>query len=86
MDDLLAEDVAKFWDAVRGQHVLGIFCGHLHSTYEKKVNVVAVYGLRSTAPQFVFQDEPLMCIQPLHYRIVHVEPEGLTTEVVEVDL
>jgi Icc protein len=86
MDSLLAEGVGKFWEIVRGRRVLGIFCGHLHNTYDRKVEGIPVYGLRSTAPQFALQEEPLLCIQPPHYRVVHVEPEGLTTEIVEVAL
>lgn len=86
MDDLISQDIEKFWNIVRGRSILGIFCGHLHETYETIVEGVAVYGLRSTAPQFVFQDEPLLCLQPLHYRIVRVASSGLTTEVVEVAL
>lgn len=86
LDELLSQDIGEFWNIVRGRSVLGIFCGHLHATYETRVEGIGVYGLRSTAPQFVFQDEPLLCIQPLHYRVVHVEPAGLTTEVIEVAL
>jgi 3',5'-cyclic-AMP phosphodiesterase len=86
LDDLLSPDVGKFWDILRGKRVLGVFCGHLHATYEQEVEGIRVYGLRSTAPQFVLQDEPLLCIQPLHYRVVHVSPDAVTAEIVEVPL
>jgi Icc protein len=86
LDGLLAANRDRFWATVRGRNVLGILCGHAHATYETMVEGVPVLGLRSTAPQFVLQDEPLLCLQPLHYRVVTVHPDHLTSRIVEVPL
>lgn len=86
LDQYLADDVEKFWGLVRGKNVLGIFSGHLHMTYEARRGDIPVYGLRATTFQFARQAEPLVCLQPPHYRVVTVRDETLTTEIVEVEL
>lgn len=86
VDDFIAENVHELWPILRGRPVLGIFCGHAHCTYETTVGDVPVFGLRSTAPQFVPQETPLYCIQPLHYRWVRIEDGVLTTRIFEVPL
>ena len=91
LDAFIADDVARFWDVVAGQNVLGILCGHVHTTYEQVVNGIPVFGLRSTAFSFVLQDEPLPSLMPPHYRLVTVEDAGqvaprLTTQIFEVPL
>lgn len=84
------EDHEAFWNIVSEHHerILGIFSGHAHVTYERVVNGIPVFGLRSTAPQPVLQeqDEPLLCLQPPHYRLVTVQDKVLTTRIFEVPL
>lgn len=86
LDQYLADDVEQFWDIVRGKNVLGIFSGHLHMTYDERRDNIPVYGLRATTFQFARQPDPLVCLQPPHYRIVTIDGRTLTTELVEVDL
>ncbi|GAB1469131.1 3',5'-cyclic-AMP phosphodiesterase [Chloroflexota bacterium] len=86
LDSFIPDETGKFWEIVTGQNVLGIFCGHVHTTYEQKVNNIPVFGLRSTAPQFVLQDEPLACLLPPHYRLVTFQDGVLTTKLFEVPL
>ena len=86
LDDFLADDVSRFWEIVTGHNVLGIFSGHVHTTYEKVVNAIPVFGLRSTAVPFALQDEPLSCLLPPHYRLVTVQNGALTTRIFEVPL
>jgi Icc protein len=83
-----AATAEAFWQIVtRYQaHILGIFSGHAHVTYEQVVNGISVFGLRSTAPQVVLQDEPLFCLQPPHYRLVTIQGMLLTTKICEVPL
>ncbi|GLV61039.1 3',5'-cyclic adenosine monophosphate phosphodiesterase CpdA [Dictyobacter sp. S3.2.2.5] len=84
----VAADSEAFW-SILGAHqsqVLGIFSGHAHVTYERVVNGIPLFGLRSTAPQPVMQDEPLLCLQPPHYRLVTVQDTFLTTRIFEVPL
>jgi 3',5'-cyclic AMP phosphodiesterase CpdA len=86
LDELVADDVARFWEAIAGRNVLGVFCGHAHATYETRIAGVPVFGLRSTSFQFALQDEPLACLLPPHYRVVTVSDGTLATEIVEVPL
>jgi 3',5'-cyclic-AMP phosphodiesterase len=86
IDRLLSDEDEAFWEIMRTHQVLGIFCGHAHVTYEKEVSGIPVFGLRSTAPQFVLQDDPLLCLQPPHYRLVTIHDGLLTTRVFEVPL
>ncbi|GHO56747.1 metallophosphoesterase family protein [Ktedonobacter robiniae] len=77
-----------FWNiATQYQaQILGVLSGHVHTTYEKVKRGIPVFGLRSTAPQVVFLDEPFFCLQPLHYRLVTVQDGILTTRIFEVPL
>jgi len=86
LDDFIADDVSRFWKIVTGRKVLGIFSGHVHTTYERVVNGIPVFGLRSTAAPFALQDEPLTCLLPPHYRLVTVQDGILTTRIFEVPL
>jgi 3',5'-cyclic-AMP phosphodiesterase len=86
LDDFIADDVTRFWKIVIGHNVLGIFCGHVHTTYERVISNIPVFGLRSTACSFVLQDEPLACLLPPHYRLVTVHNGVLTTRIFEVPL
>jgi len=86
LDEFIADQVNKFWEVVTGQNILGIFCGHVHTTYEQVINNIPVFGLRSTAPQIVPQDEPLVCLLPPHYRLVTVQGDALSTKLFEVPL
>jgi Icc protein len=86
LDRFIADDVERFYELLAKKNVLGIFCGHLHSTYERWLMGIPVYGLRSTAFQFKFQGKPVMVMQPPHYRVVTIEGEQLTTQIVEVPL
>jgi 3',5'-cyclic-AMP phosphodiesterase len=86
LDDFIADDLTRFWKIVTGHNVLGIFCGHVHTTYERIINDIPIFGLRSTAYSFVLQDEPLACLLPPHYRLVTVQNGILTTRIFEVPL
>lgn len=86
VDNLLPDEDEAFWEIVKAHPVLGIFCGHAHLTYERYVSSIPVFGLRSTAPQFALQDEPLICLQPPHYRLVMIQDGILTTRIFEVPL
>jgi 3',5'-cyclic-AMP phosphodiesterase len=86
LDAFIADDLSGFWEIVTGRNISGIFCGHVHATYEKVVNNIPIFGLRSTAPQFVLQDKPLACLLPPHYRLVTVKDGNLSTQIFEVPL
>jgi Icc protein len=86
LDEFLSDDVGLFWERAAGRNILGIFCGHVHTTYDQVVHGIPVFGLRSTAYPFVLQDEPLGCILPPHYRLVTLQDEVLTTQIFEVPL
>lgn len=90
IDDFLPEAATAeaFWQIVTqaSAPILGIFSGHAHVSYERVVHGIPLFGLRSTAPQPVLQDEPLFCLQPLHYRVVTIQETQLTTHIVEVPL
>jgi Icc protein len=86
LDDFIADDVSQFWKVVTGRNVLGIFSGHVHTTYESVVSGIPVFGLRSTAVPFAPQDELLACLLPPHYRLVTVLDGILTTRIFEVPL
>lgn len=86
LDDFIADDIDRFWDIVRGQNVLGILCGHAHITYEKTIENIPLFGLRSTAFPFAHQDDPLMCLLPPHYRLLTVNDGALTSKIYEVAL
>jgi 3',5'-cyclic-AMP phosphodiesterase len=86
LDDFIAAEADRFWEVVAGQNVLGVFCGHAHTTYELTVKGIPVFGLRSTAFPFAPLDEFLMCLQPPHYRLITVQDGVLHTQVFEVPL
>jgi hypothetical protein len=86
LDDFIADEVERFWDIVRGRSVLGVLCAHTHLTYEKVVDNIPVYGIRSTAFPFALQDEPLICLLPPQYRYVTVRNNVLTSRIFEVPL
>ncbi len=86
LDWMIADEVDRFWEVIRGGNVLGIFGGHTHMTTETYVEGVPVWGLRSTAPQVVIQEQLIPCIQPLHYRVVTVHDHLVTTRIFEVPL
>lgn len=86
MDQFLADDMGPFWEALAGHKVLGILCGHLHTSYEQLVNNVPILGLRSTVFQFAVQDEPLICLLPPQYRLVTVHGGVMTTRLFDVAL
>jgi Icc protein len=90
IDNFLPEKAhaEAFWKLLTDhrQQVLGVLSGHCHVTYERIVQGIPVLGLRSTAMQFVLQDEPLYCVQPLHYRFVTIQNNILTSRIFEVSL
>lgn len=86
LDGFIAEDIDRFWETVRGHAVLGIFCGHAHTSYDTVMHGIPIFGLRSTSFPFVLQDEPLGCLLPPHYRLVMIRDGVLTTRIFEVPL
>jgi 3',5'-cyclic AMP phosphodiesterase CpdA len=85
LDGFLLEE-ERFWEIVTRSNVIGIFCGHVHTTYDKIIEGIPVLGLRSTAFPFALQDEPLLCLLPPHYRFVTIQNDILTTRIIEVPL
>ena len=86
LDEFIADDVYRFWDALRGKQVLGVLGGHIHMTTETVVGGIPVLTLRSTCFQFARQARPLLTLEPPQYRIVTIDGGKLTSEVVEVPL
>jgi Icc protein len=86
LDEFLFDDVELFWEKAAGSNVLGVFSGHVHTTYDRVVHGIPVFGLRSTAYPFVLQDEPLACLLPPHYRLITLRDGVLTTQIFEVPL
>jgi 3',5'-cyclic AMP phosphodiesterase CpdA len=86
LDDFIADDVDRFWDVLRGKHVLGVLSGHIHMTTETVVEGVPVLTVRSTCFQFARQARPLLTLEPPQYRVVTIDGDGLTSKVVEVSL
>jgi Icc protein len=86
LDYFIADDIDRFWEIVTGRNVMGIFCGHVHITYDRVIENIPVFGLRSTAFPFALQDEPLLCLLPPQYRFVTIHNGVLTTRIFEVPL
>lgn len=87
LDTMIADDVADFAGRLAGRGVLAILSGHTHATFESGIAGVPVYGLRSTCFSFAPSGgELLRCLLPPHYRIVTIDGEALSTEIVEVPL
>jgi 3',5'-cyclic-AMP phosphodiesterase len=86
LDDFIADDVERFWAALRGKRVLGVLSGHIHMTTETVVAGIPVLTVRSTCFQFARQARPLLTLEPPHYRVVTIEGDALTSRVVEVEL
>jgi 3',5'-cyclic-AMP phosphodiesterase len=86
LDDFIADDVDRFWAALRGKRVLGVLSGHIHMTTDTVVEGIPVLTVRSTAFQFACQARPLLTLEPPHYRLVTIDGDGLTSQVVEVSL
>jgi 3',5'-cyclic-AMP phosphodiesterase len=86
LDSFISDDLSRFWEIVTGRNVIAVFSGHVHTTYERVVNAIPIYGLRSTAFPFVLMDEPLASLAPPHYRLVTVRDGVLSTRIFEVPL
>lgn len=86
LDAFIAPEMPRFWEIVRGKRVLGVLAGHVHMTHEQVVAGIPVLTLRSTAFQFARSDEPLVALQPPHYRFVTIHNDVLTSRIFEVPL
>ena len=90
LDAFIADDIHRFWEQLTKPSVrpriLGVISAHTHITYEEIVGGIPVYGLRSTAAPFALQDEPLLTLQPPHYRLFTVQDGLLTTRIFEVNV
>ena len=87
VDAFLADNLDEFTHIIAGRNVLAIFNGHTHATFEAQLAGVPVYGLRSTMFSFTFEDGKLLAVlRPPHYRVVTVDDEKVSTEIVEVAL
>lgn len=86
LDQFIADEVEAFWRVVEDRPVLGILGGHVHMTTETMVKGIPVHTLRATTFQFDQQDQPVFRLQPPQYRIVTVDGEGFSSELVEVPL
>ena len=84
-DQNLADDMHLFESVIRGRNVLAILAGHAHTTYETELAAIPVYGLRSTHYSFAQSGEEwCYVLRPPHYRVVTVDGDKLTSEIVEV--
>jgi len=86
LDDFIPDGVEKFWEIIKGKNVLAILAGHAHITYELEKDGIPVMGVRSTAFPFLLSDEPVMVLQPPHYRLVTIDGTKLTSKIFEVAL
>jgi 3',5'-cyclic AMP phosphodiesterase CpdA len=86
LDDFIADDVDRFWEALRGKPVLGVLSGHIHMTTETVVEGIPVLTVRSTCYQFAHQDEPLPTLEAPQYRVVTIDGDKFSSRVVEVPL
>lgn len=86
LDEAVPVGIDRLWERLRGGGVLGVLFGHTHASVEREVHGVPVLGLRSTCFQFAACPEPLYVMQPLHYRLVTVGPDTLTSRLYEVPL
>jgi len=86
LDDFIADDVDRFWAALRGKPVLGVLSGHIHMTTETVVEGIPVLTVRSTCFQFAQEARPLLLLEPPQYRVVTIDGDVLTSRVVEVAL
>lgn len=90
LDEFIADDIQQLWKLITApgvkERLLAVFSGHTHISYEKQHKGIPVFGLRSTTFSFALQDEPLLTLQPPHYRLVSLEDGLLTTRIFEVDL
>ncbi len=86
LDNFIPDGIDKFWEILKGKHVLGILSGHAHITYELEKDGIPVMGVRSTAFPFLLSDEPVMVLQPPHYRLVTIDGNQLTSKIYEVPI
>jgi len=86
LDAFIAPEMPRFWEIVRGKRVIGILAGHVHMTHEQLVAGIPVLTLRSTAFQFARNDEPLIALEPPHYRFVTIHNDVLTSRIFEAPL
>jgi hypothetical protein len=86
LDAFIAPEMPRFWEIVAGKRVIGVLAGHVHMTHEQLVAGIPVLTLRSTAFQFARSDEPLVALEPPHYRFVTIHNDVLTSRIFEVPL
>jgi 3',5'-cyclic-AMP phosphodiesterase len=90
LDEYIADDIHKFWEllttSAKHKKILGVISAHSHITYERSIEGILVFGLRSTAFPFAPVDEPLLTLLPPHYRLFEVKDSKLTSRVFEVAL
>lgn len=86
LDRAVPAGVDRLWRSLRKGRVLGVVFGHAHASVARCVDSVPVWGLRSTCFQFGGTEHPTFLIQPLHYRVVCVEGDALTSQLYEVPL
>ena len=88
LDNFLADNLDEFWDVVlpNKEKVLGILCGHVHTTYEDEYGGVPIYGLRSTAYPFAKTDDPVVILAAPHYRFIRVQDGVLTSRIYKVNI
>lgn len=90
LDDFIADNIQDFWEALAAPaaqgRILGVISGHVHISYEQLVRGIPVFGVRSTAFPFAQLDEPMLTLQPPHYRMFTVRDSLLTSRIFEVPL
>jgi 3',5'-cyclic AMP phosphodiesterase CpdA len=90
LDEFIAKDIDQFWRLLTApahqENILGVISAHTHITYEKSVEGIPVFGVRSTAFPFAPTDEPLLTLLPPNYRLFEVKDGKLISQVFEVKL
>jgi Icc protein len=86
LDEFIPDNIEIFWDILKEKNVLAIISGHTHITYERVKNGVPVLGVRSTAFPFFLSDDPLITLQPPHFRLVTIDGNLLTSKIIEIPL
>jgi len=86
LDSLIADGAEKFWNIIENKRVMGIFCGHVHATFETLSRKIPVYTVGSTGFQFPLQDEEVIHLTPPQYRLVRVMDGSIYTQVIDVQL
>ncbi|MEX2541566.1 MAG: metallophosphoesterase [Trueperaceae bacterium] len=86
LDRALPAGIDRLWDRLKGGRVRAVLFGHAHTSVDQRIHGVPVLGTRSTCFQFASSEQPTFVIQPLQYRLIEIDDDGLHTQLYEVPL